>query len=266
MDMQGAGPELSPPTLQPQNLQSELKRDTSTAGLQGDLVGASATRTIGYSAPPPISASGSREASITRGGLLGNRAVQAAGLALATVVLGVGLWLGNAAPVVPVESGPIATPIQETQKTFSLGRVDADAKATAQLAALLKGEKTELDSLNSANAPALKDLEKSSPQMAQEIKQGERVVYRVYLLDFQDEDGDRAELFVDGTSMGTVNLSNAGEEILIPVRRGSPALMKLVATGDGGGGVTVGMISSLGDARTEVLQVGQSEHWQVIVK
>jgi hypothetical protein len=39
-----------------------------------------------------------------------------------------------------------------------------------------------------------------------------------------------------------------------------------VATGDGGGGVTVGFQSSLGEARTRIMQVGDFEQWQVIMQ
>ena len=42
--------------------------------------------------------------------------------------------------------------------------------------------------------------------------------------------------------------------------------MKVSATADGGGGVTVGFVSSLGEARTRVMQVGESEEWQVTVQ
>jgi hypothetical protein len=42
--------------------------------------------------------------------------------------------------------------------------------------------------------------------------------------------------------------------------------MKLVATADGGGGVTVGFVSSMGEARTRILQVGDFEQWQVIMQ
>jgi hypothetical protein len=40
----------------------------------------------------------------------------------------------------------------------------------------------------------------------------------------------------------------------------------VLATIDGGGGVTVGVVSSLGEARTQILQVGESDQWQAVVQ
>jgi hypothetical protein len=88
----------------------------------------------------------------------------------------------------------------------------------------------------------------------------------VYLLDFLVEDGDHVEFSVDGASFGDTVLQGAGTSFLIPLAPGTPAHLKLLATADGGGGVTVGFISSLGEARTRVMQVGDFDQWQVVVQ
>jgi hypothetical protein len=153
------------------------------------------------------------------------------------------------------------------QKTFFVGAVDADQKATDYLKAVLSGGAAAGDDgLKAENGPALRALANSSPQTAKEIESGERRLYRVTLLDFLNQDGDHVELTVDGVSYGDLNLSNAGASFLIPLAPGKPVDMKLTATADGGGGVTVGFISSVGEARTDVMQVGQSAQWQVILQ
>jgi hypothetical protein len=71
---------------------------------------------------------------------------------------------------------------------------------------------------------------------------------------------------VNGVSYGDLYLKNAGTEFLFPLIPGAPAQMKLTATADGGGGVTVGFVSSMGEARTRTLAVGESEQWEVTVR
>jgi hypothetical protein len=148
--------------------------------------------------------------------------------------------------------------------------VDIDHEATRRLKETLEGRTPSGDADGPAppalNAPALEKLTDTSPAMATQIRNGERVLYRVYLLDFLDEDRDQVELSVDGVSLGKIDLGNAGQSVLIPLTRGTPSHMRLLATADGGGGVTVGMVSSMGEARTSVLQVGGFEQWNVTAR
>jgi hypothetical protein len=58
----------------------------------------------------------------------------------------------------------------------------------------------------------------------------------------------------------------SADSFLIPLVAGTPAQIKLVATANSGGGVTSGFVSSLGEARSNILQVGNSEQWQIIVQ
>jgi hypothetical protein len=164
---------------------------------------------------------------------------------------------------------PLATAALKDQKHFAVSKVDADLKATQYLKDLLEGKATGDaggDPLHAVNAAALKNLAQTSPETADAIKSGKCVLYRLYLLDFLAEDGDRAELSVDGLGFGDIYLKNAGTEFLIPLVANKPAQMKLTATGDAGGGVTVGFVSSMGEARTRTMQVGDYEQWQVTVQ
>jgi hypothetical protein len=229
----------------------------------------SSGRSAQFYTPPPSAAqpASSVSSSSSRWRLAGLGVVVA-------VALGSAAWYGMAthggtAPIGGNISAVAAS--APTQKTFSVSNADLDQKATDELKALLSGDSTDsskaADALHAVNAQSLRELGKTNPQMADDIKSGRRVLYRVHLLDFLDEDGDHAELFVNGVGLGDVYLRNAGTEILIPLAAGVPTQMKLLATTDGGGGgVTVGFVSSLGEVRTRIMQVGEFEEWQVTVR
>ncbi len=190
---------------------------------------------------------------------------------IAVAALALGAWYGlsgGGSPPPPTTSVAAAA---ADQKTFFVGAIDADQNATDYLKALLSSGAGGAavagdDELKGENGPALCALANSSPETAKEIESGERRLYRVTLLDFLDQDGDRVELTVDGVSYGNLDLSNAGSSFLIPLAPGRPVQMKLAATADGGGGVTVGFVSSVGEARTDVMQVGEFAQWQVILQ
>lgn len=194
-------------------------------------------------------------------------AVAVFGVAIGVTLLGA--WIGGVGQSKPISS---PTPVVETHsKTIAVAAVDADLEATKQLKAILANGTVATDGkskiqLRATNAAGLQQLSKTAPKMAEEIQSGRRVLYRLYLLDFLAEDGDRVELFVDGFSLGETVLRGAGTSFLIPVVAGTPVQLKLLATADGGGGVTVGFMSSVGEARTQVMQVGQFDLWQVVVQ
>jgi hypothetical protein len=187
---------------------------------------------------------------------------------LVAVGLGIGGWYAISALSAPKE--PITAALaSQNEKVFKVSKADLDGKATESLKALLTAgasSSSAADGLNAVNAHSLLAFARSSPQLSEEIKTGRRVLYRVHLIDVLKEDGDQVELSVDDLNYGPVYLTNAGKEILIPMISGTPSKIKVTATADGGGGVTFGMISSLGEARTRVLQVGESENWQVTIQ
>jgi hypothetical protein len=164
----------------------------------------------------------------------------------------------------------VPVPAVETEaKTIRVTAIDADVKATEKLKNILTspaGAAEAGNDLAALNAPGLARLAKRSPKLAADIQSGRRVLYRIYLLDFLVEDGDHVELSVDGVSLGDTTLKGAGTSFLIPLAPGVPSQLKVLATADGGGGVTVGFVSSLGEARTQILQVGEFDQWQAVVQ
>jgi hypothetical protein len=197
---------------------------------------------------------------------------------LAALALGAGTWYALGPDY---GSAPLAPPTSKatSETVLLLSQTDMDSKATEGLKKLLSGssratdaavslnqDQTQQDALHAANAKALTNLSQDAPKMSQELQSGRRVLYRVHLLDYLAQDGDVVEVFVDGISLGAVSLANAGTEVLIPLTSGASAQMKVVAIADGGGGVTFGMVSSLNEAKTRVMQVGEFEQWTVAVK
>jgi hypothetical protein len=252
------GDRLKPPELRPAIERPAPASTSSSASPRPASSVASPQQPGAYYSPPPTVA-----ASVPVAKPVWPLAVL--GAAVAAASLAVGTWYALKSPgPIPVISAPA-----RNEKVFSVSMVDADLKATEYLKDVLSGKAaaaSDADPLRAVNAPALKALAKTSPKAAEDVKSGRSVLYRVYLLDFLAEDGDRVELSVDGASYGDLYLKNAGQEVLIPLTRGVPSEMNLLATADGGGGVTVGFVSSLGEARTRTLQVGQSEQWQVTVQ
>jgi hypothetical protein len=247
--------DLKPPEMRP-----AVERPRSAAKPSFDA----SQQPAAYYSPPPGAAPPAPAAQS------GWRLVGLAVLAAAVVAVGTWCALRPAVPPAPV---PAVAAAARSEKTFSVSKVDADLKATEYLKNLLAGKSGQTpagssaaDVLRAVNAPALIALAKTSPATAADIQSGRCVLYRLILLDFLAEDGDHAELFVDGVGHGDVYLKNAGKEFLIPLIPGKPSQMKLLATGDGGGGVTVGFVSSLGEARTRLLNAGQSEEWVVTVQ
>jgi hypothetical protein len=106
-------------------------------------------------------------------------------------------------------------------------------------------------------------LVRAPAETRQAIAQGRSVIYTLHVIDKVQEDGDVVEVFVNGNSQGRVLLSNSGEDLLVPLPAGSTAKVHVVALRDGGGGVTFGVTTSLGEIRSTVLAVGESDDWSV---
>jgi hypothetical protein len=183
------------------------------------------------------------------------------------IVLAVGLaWGGWHA----LHGGPSPPPVDKTaveataEKSLALAAADKDVQATEWLKAIASGGSA--PAIRAANAEALAALVKKSPQTADDVRSGKIAVYRLYLLDSLAQDGDEVELFVNGASCGRVTLASAGTEIVLPLAAGAQAELRVVATRDGGGGVTFGALSSQGEARTQIMQVGEFDQWQVTVR
>jgi len=224
----------------------------------------SLSRPVEPNSPPP----GSSNAASTPAGA--RTPLRRAGfVVLAAVGIAAGsVWYGMSGIGTPA---PAPAPVVESRaKEIRVAAIDADVKATEKLKAILAGGASGAEGaakdLDAVNAAGLGLLAKTSPKMAADIQSGRRVLYRIYLLDFLVEDGDHVELSVDGVSFGDTTLKGAGTSFLIPLAPGTPARLKLLATADGGGGVTVGFVSSLGEARTQIMQVGDFDQWQAVVQ
>ncbi|HEY4233438.1 MAG TPA: hypothetical protein VGM76_08420 [Lacipirellulaceae bacterium] len=246
-------PKLSP-------ARQDLQRSVSASSSSGSL----GNRGQAYS-PPPGAAQ--QPANPTPPSTSPWRTV---GLALIIVAaLGASAWYGISTRPAPAHVPAAAAAAHQT-KSFAVSAKDLDSSATERLKSLFSSggvaSASAVDALKAVNASALCKLAETSPQIADDIKSGRRELYRVNLLDFLAEDGDHVEFFADGLGYGDIDLKNAGKSLLIPLLPGKITQIKVVATADGGGGVTVGFVSSLNEARTDILQVGQSEEWQVIVQ
>ena len=98
------------------------------------------------------------------------------------------------------------------------------------------------------------------------IADGRQVIYSLHVLDDIAEDGDIVEIFVNGTSYGRVLLSNAGQDVLIPLPANTNAQVHVLAVQDGGGGVTFGVTTSQGEIRSTVMPEGGSDDWSVTIQ
>jgi len=251
-------PAQNPEPLEP------ARQLSGTEAAAGSIRDTSTRHGQAYSPPPNVTRKSGDDSPATRGS--GSVVKRSIGLALiVAAAVGLAAWYG-AATRPPANHPPIATAVDRADKALTLVAADIGQQATAQLKAALGSGSPSFSSGKVANAPALAKLGEISPEIADDIKNGRRNLYQITLLDFLAQDGDRIEFFADGVSYGLIDLKNAGKTLLIPLVPGKTTTFKIVATTDGGGGVTVGFITSLDEVRTDVLQVGQFETWQVTVQ
>jgi hypothetical protein len=97
--------------------------------------------------------------------------------------------------------------------------------------------------------------------MVQEIAQEQAQFVKVFLFDCCDEDGDVAEVLVDGHPFIIVPLTNRGATVSIPVSKGKATTLSIRGRVDGrGGGVTVGVRDSMGDFFMRALREGETAY------
>jgi hypothetical protein len=253
------------PPLEPDRAKPQLRPEALPAAPRPEVDRASHSRGAAYYSQPP---------NLHPDSIDGNapsapssppwRRLVGAGLLVAAALVA-SAWYGLA-PSTPPAPASVAAATDSQQKIFAVSAAELDQRATDALKALLASGAVPADDLHAENSQTLLQLATASPQMAADIQADRTRLYRINLLDFADQDGDHVELTIDGLSFGDVNLSNSGASILVPLTAGKPVTIKLLATADGGGGVTVGFLSSLGEARTMVLNVGGADQWQVILK
>jgi hypothetical protein len=87
--------------------------------------------------------------------------------------------------------------------------------------------------------------------------------YRVSFLDIAEADGDVVSLRKNGATMGRVTLGYAFQTVSVPFAAGESAQISVLGDVDGGGGITVGLKSSLGEMAGGVIFPGQEVTWKV---
>jgi ABC-type sugar transport system ATPase subunit len=107
-------------------------------------------------------------------------------------------------------------------------------------------------------------VEQAPEAVREDLASGRQVIYTLHVLDDVAEDLDQVTVMVDGVSYGTVTLTNMGQDLIVPLVAGAAANVTVLAEFDGGGGVTFGAYSSLGETRSRVMMVGESDIWTVI--
>jgi len=107
---------------------------------------------------------------------------------------------------------------------------------------------------------------KDSDETRRQVQSGEQALFTLRIIDIFEEDGDAVSIFLDGVPYGEIQLSHSGATLTLALKRNAEAHLRIVATHDGGGGVTFGAASSLGEVLTRVMAVGDSEEWTISCK
>lgn len=90
-------------------------------------------------------------------------------------------------------------------------------------------------------------------------------LFEIELFDCCDEDGDVVEILVNGAPLSTVPLTHGGSVLAIPLTRGQNSITVL-ATHDGGGGVTVSLRTSHGEYFARHMDEGESHQMGAVVQ
>lgn len=107
-------------------------------------------------------------------------------------------------------------------------------------------------------------LQTAPESTRRDLQEGRQALYVLHVIDNVEEDGDAVIIQVNGVPYGEVLLSHAGQSLMIPLPAGALSQLRVLAIRDGGGGVTFGARSSVGDVRSKVMQVGDSDNWTVV--
>ncbi len=177
--------------------------------------------------------------------------------AVAVAGLGLGLLLANRSSS---SSGANPGPVLQgrtarAEKVLLVSRNDLDTEATAKARSALQRNEV---------PPVLAN---AAPEIRQQVLSGERSLFTMRIVDSAIEDGDAVSLSLEGVPYGEVVLSHAGAQVTVALKVGSTVRLRITAVRDGGGGgVTFGATSSLGEVRTRVMSVGEYEEWTIAFK
>lgn len=102
-----------------------------------------------------------------------------------------------------------------------------------------------------------------NPQVAAAVKSGEYGLFQLRLIDNAAMDGDIIAISVDGVPMGRFMITHGGAILDIPLKPGKRQVVRITGVHDGGGGITLGVQSSLGHVSSRVMAPGDFEEWTV---
>lgn len=144
---------------------------------------------------------------------------------------------------------PVAEAKQEKILLVSTG--DLDRKATERARAML----------SAGEIPP--ELASAGPEVRAAVGSGQMGLLTLRMLDFAAVDGDVIDVSVEGKVLGRIALDHTEASLTIPLKVGRDQSLKISAVHDGGGGVTFAARSSVGEIRTRVMGVGESDVWTV---
>ena len=163
----------------------------------------------------------------------------------------------------------------QTVRSLTVTGADRNLRATQELRSALRRNDlvTATATLQTAQGPqsAADHASISWPELLPELavtaglQNGRTELYEIELFDCCDEDGDVVELLVNGTPFATVPLINGGSVVAIPLNRGQNSIT-MIATRDGGGGVTVSLRTSRGQYFSRYMAEGESHQMGVVVQ
>ena len=154
----------------------------------------------------------------------------------------------------------------KTEEPVQILRNPNSMAVTAALKTILKITESDFDYATTAKVK--KDLEtgiipvslqKSSPQLIENIKNGIMNLYSFRVLDSTNKDGGTVEISVDGQPLDIISMSHTGLTLLIPLEFGKSKIIKVKAIRDGGGGVSFGAQLMNSDFLLRNMKIGESE-------
>lgn len=167
--------------------------------------------------------------------------------------------VGNAQAVRSLTVTGVDRSLRATQELRSALRRNDLVTATATLQSV-QGLQSVADNASISWPELLPDLEVTA-----DLRNGRAELFEIELFDCCDEDGDVVELLVNGTPFATVPLINGGSVVAIPLNRGQNSIT-MIATRDGGGGVTVSLRTSRGQYFARYMAEGESHQMRVVVQ
>ena len=106
-------------------------------------------------------------------------------------------------------------------------------------------------------------IKNADPIIVEKIKSGEMSFYTLKVVDTIAQDGDIVKVFINGVPFSIITLTHIGADISIPLSTESTNTLQIQAIQDGGGGVTFGAYSNLGQVYTKIMNVGDVETWHI---